>query len=101
MRIASATIVPCFQRMRDPAWKFARAAVSHIEGHVLQLTDELGNVGLGYAHAIPAISTHGEGARSALELLSALLVDRRLDDIAILMGEVNRTLAFNHSVKAA
>lgn len=99
--IATATILPCLQRMRDPGWKFARAAVSHIEGQVLQLTDDAGNTGLGYAHAIPAISTHGAGARASLELLSSLLVDARLDNISAIMAEVDRTLAFNHSVKAA
>lgn len=101
MNIVSTSIIPCFQRMRDANWKFARAAVARIEGWVLALTDELGNTGLGYAHAIPAITTHGDGARSSLEALAPILVDRRLDDIALIMEEVDRSLAFNSSVKAA
>jgi L-Ala-D/L-Glu epimerase len=101
VRIVSATIEPCTQRLRDPSWKFARATVPQLEGHVLVLTDEEGSRGLGYAHAIPAISTHGAGARAALALLAPLLVDRRLDDLAAIIEEVDVTLAFNPSVKAA
>ncbi|MDB5965762.1 MAG: Mandelate racemase/muconate lactonizing protein [Polaromonas sp.] len=101
MHIAHVLITPCTQRLRDASWKFARAAVSKIDAHVLVLTDDIGTVGLGYAHAIPAITTHGDGARSALEFLAPLLSGRRLEDIALIMEEVERCLAFNHSVKAA
>ena len=54
MRIAAVDIRPCLQGLRDPEWKFARAVVPRLEGHVLVLTDEDGVRGLGYAHAIPA-----------------------------------------------
>ncbi|MES2399082.1 MAG: enolase C-terminal domain-like protein [Pseudomonadota bacterium] len=101
MHIVSASIIPCPQRMRDAGWKFARATVSKIEGYVLTLTDDAGNTGLGYAHAIPAITTHGEGARTALEFLKPLLQGRSLEDIGPLMEEIERSLAFNYSVKAA
>ncbi|MES2510218.1 MAG: enolase C-terminal domain-like protein [Pseudomonadota bacterium] len=101
MHIVSASVIPCHQRMRDATWKFARATVSHIEGQLLSLTDDAGTTGLGYAHAIPAITTHGEGARSALELLIPLLEGRRLDEIAAIMEDVDRSLAFSYSVKAA
>ena len=87
--------------MRDASWKFARAAVAKIDGYVLALTDDIGTTGLGYAHAIPAITTHGEGAKSSLELLTPILSGRRLDDIALIMEEIDRSLAFNYSVKAA
>ena len=101
MRIESVVIRACAQRMRDAHWKFARAEVPAIGGHVLELIDDAGTRGLGYAHAIPAITVHGEGARSALELLRPLLLHQRFDDIAPLMEEVDRALAFHHSVKAA
>jgi len=101
MRIVSATFEPCTQRLRDPTWKFARATVPALEGHVLVLADDAGTRGLGYAHAIPAITTHGAGAQAALAFLAPLLVDRRVDDIAAIMEEVNAVLAFNPSVKAA
>lgn len=101
MHIAAIAVLPCHQRMRDAGWKFARATVSKIEGSVLSLTDDAGNTGLGYAHAIPAITTHGEGARSALELVKPLLEGHALQDIALIMEEVERSLAFSYSVKAA
>ncbi|WP_421956437.1 mandelate racemase/muconate lactonizing enzyme family protein [Polaromonas sp.] len=101
MHIAQVSIVPCPQRMRDASWKFARATVSKIDAHVLVLTDDISTVGVGYAHAIPAITSHGEGVRSALELLAPILSGRRLDEIALIMDEVERSLAFNYSVKAA
>jgi L-alanine-DL-glutamate epimerase-like enolase superfamily enzyme len=100
MQIVTATAEPCTQRLRDPSWKFARATVPQLEGHVLVLTDELGTRGLGYVHAIPAITTHGAGAQSALALLAPMLVGRRVDDLAAIMEEVDAVLAFNPSVKA-
>ena len=101
MQITEVTVRPCTQRMRDAQWKFARAAVPAIEGQLLVLQDDAGNVGLGYAHAIPSITTHGAGARSALELLAPLLRGRSSADLAGIMEEVERTLAGQHSVKAA
>jgi L-Ala-D/L-Glu epimerase len=101
MHIVTARFEPCTQRLRDPSWKFARATVPQLDGHVLVLSDELGHRGLGYAHAIPAISTHGAGAQAALALLAPLLVGRRVDDIAAIVEEVDVVLAFNPSIKAA
>ncbi len=101
MRIQSITVAPCRQRMRDADWKFARAAVRVIDGYTLILTDEDGRTGLGYAHAIPAITTHGEGARTALEFMRPLLVGRQVQDLALIMEEVEGVLNFHHSVKAA
>jgi L-alanine-DL-glutamate epimerase-like enolase superfamily enzyme len=100
MHIVDVRIQPCTQRLRDPSWKFARATVAQLEGHVLSLTDELGNTGLGYVHAIPAISTHGAGAQAALALLSPVLDKRRVDDLAAIVEEVDAMLAFSPSVKA-
>jgi L-alanine-DL-glutamate epimerase-like enolase superfamily enzyme len=101
MNIAAVHIEACTQRLRDPGWKFARAGVPTLEGHVLVLTSDSGVQGLGYAHAIPAISTQGSGARAALDWLAPLLLNRRVEDLAQIMEEVDATLAFNASVKAA
>lgn len=101
MKIIEASIRPCTQRLRDASWKFSRASIPAIEGHVLMLRDEDGHVGLGYAHAIPAISTHGEGARVGLEWAVPLLKDRRIDQIGVLIDELDAKLAFSVSVKAA
>lgn len=100
-RIAEVAIRPCVQRLRDPTWKFARAGVPRLDGHVLVLVDDDGHQGLGYVHAIPAITTHGEGAAAALALLTPMLRHRRLDELALLVEEIDATLAFNPSVKAA
>ncbi|MBL8303475.1 MAG: hypothetical protein JNM26_11955, partial [Ideonella sp.] len=101
MSIEAVDIVPCTQALADPGWKFARATVPRLEGQVLVLTDEQGHQGLGYAHAIPAITTHGAGARSALELLAPRLLRRRADELAAIVEEVDVQLAFHPSVKAA
>jgi L-alanine-DL-glutamate epimerase-like enolase superfamily enzyme len=87
--------------MRDPDWKFARASVVRIEGHVLVLTDDDGNQGLGYVHAIPAISTHGAGAAAALDLLAPVLVGRSLEETGAIAEAVDAMLAFQPSAKAA
>jgi len=101
MNIAAVHVEPCTQRLRDPTWKFARAGVPQIEGSVLVLTSDDGVQGLGYVHAIPAISTHGAGAQAALAWLTPRLLNRRVSDLAAIMEEVDASLAFNASVKAA
>jgi L-alanine-DL-glutamate epimerase-like enolase superfamily enzyme len=100
MRIVDVRVRPCVQPLRDASWKFARAKVPRLDGHVLELTDETGLQGLGYVHAIPAISTHGAGAAAALELLTPLLLGRGADELAALVEEADATLAFQPSVKA-
>ena len=87
--------------MRDQDWKFARASVASIEGHVLVLTDDEGHEGLGYVHAIPAISIHGAGAAAALDFLAPTLVGRSLEETGAITEAVDAMLAFHPSVKAA
>ncbi len=101
MRIASATLAACTQALSDPEWKFARSQVPSLEGWVLRLEDEEGHQGLGYCHAIPAISTHGAGARAGLELLAPRLVGRSPADHAAIMEEIDTVLAYQPTVKAA
>ncbi len=100
MEIVEARFEPCTQRLRDPSWKFARATVPQLEGHLLVLTGDDGTRGCGYVHAIPAITTHGGGAAAALSMLAPMLVKRRVDDLAGIVEEIDATLAFNASVKA-
>lgn len=100
MQIVDVQTQPCMQRLRDPAWKFARATVPQLEGQVLVLTDEAGTRGCGYVHAIPAITTHGDGAAAALAMLAPRLVGRRVDDLAGIQEEMDAALAFHPSVKA-
>jgi L-alanine-DL-glutamate epimerase-like enolase superfamily enzyme len=97
----AAELRPCVQRQEDANWKFARATVPELRGWVLLLTDEEGHTGLGYAHAIPAITTHGEGAEAALTFLRPMLLGRDPADLAAIMDLVEATLAGNRSVKAA
>lgn len=101
MKITAATHRPCFQAMQDPAWKFARAAVPAIEGHVLVLTDDEGHEGLGYVHAIPAITASGAAAAATLDLVAPHLVGRSLGELGAIAEFVDRLVAFQPSVKAA
>lgn len=101
MKITTATLQPCTQALADSQWKFARAQVPRLEGWVLRLSDQDGHVGLGYCHAIPAISTHGAGAEAALAFLTQGLVGRQVDDLAGTMEEIDTTLAYQPTVKAA
>jgi L-alanine-DL-glutamate epimerase-like enolase superfamily enzyme len=99
--IASVQLVPCVQALSDPQWKFARAKVPQLEGWVLALEDDEGHRGLGYCHAIPAISTHGAGALAGLEFLSKTLVGRAVEDLAATLEEIDASLAYQPTVKAA
>jgi len=101
VRITTADCLPCTQGLNDPTWKFARAQVPQLEGWVLRLRDEDGFEGLGYCHAIPAISTHGTSAEAALGFLAPRLVGRLVEDLADLIDSTDATLAGQHTVKAA
>ncbi|WP_288251451.1 enolase C-terminal domain-like protein [uncultured Hydrogenophaga sp.] len=101
MKITGFEIRPCPQALRDPQWKFSRAVVQLLEGHVLILRDEEGCTGLGYAHAIPAISGTGASVRAGVEFLAPLLVGRDPRDIGALMDECDLRLANHLSSKAA
>lgn len=101
MKITAVEVLPCEQRMGDPSWKFARAAVPRLEGRLLILRDDQGHEGLGYAHAIPSITTHGGGAHASLEWLRPHLLGRDPRDIGPLMDDIDARLASSASVKAA
>lgn len=101
MPIVSAELRPCIQRQEDAGWKFARATVPELRGWVIVLTDENGTTGLGYCHAIPAITTHGEGAEAGLRFYQPRLLGRDPAELAAIMDEVEAVLAGNTSVKAA
>lgn len=101
MPIVTADPRPCTQRQADPEWKFARATVPILPGWVIALTDENGITGLGYCHAIAAVTTHGEGAEAALRFLAPLLIGREPEDLAAIMDLVEVALVGNRSAKAA
>jgi L-alanine-DL-glutamate epimerase-like enolase superfamily enzyme len=101
MNIVSATLRPCSQVLSDPRWKFARATVPRLDGWTVVLEDAEGVRGLGYAHAIPAITDTGDGVRAALEMLLPLLVGQAPSALRQVMAEVDARLAFANSAKAA
>lgn len=101
MGIVSTEISPCFQKLGDTTWTFARGPLPELRGWILQLADESGHVGLGYCHAMPTVSTDGAGAWAGLDYLVPRLVGREPFAIAEIMQEVEHALAFQPSVKAA
>lgn len=101
MKITVFEIRPCPQRLCDNQWKFARAAVPRLDGHVLLLTDDAGGVGMGYMHAIPAISGTGYSVRAGVACLAPVLVGRDPREIGALMDECETHLAHHASSKAA
>jgi L-alanine-DL-glutamate epimerase-like enolase superfamily enzyme len=101
LRIKSFELKKCTQRQQDPSWTFARATVPELPGWTVVLRDDDGQVGLGYAHAIAAITTHGEGAEAALNYLCPRLVGRDPADINAIMDELEFVLAGQPSAKAA
>lgn len=101
MPIVSAETRACVQRQEDPSWSFARAKIPDLTGWIVILTDDDGHVGLGYAHALPAVTTHPEGAKAALDFLLPRLVGRDVHDLAAIMDDVEAVLAFSSSAKCA
>jgi L-alanine-DL-glutamate epimerase-like enolase superfamily enzyme len=101
MNIVSATAQPCSQALSDPSWKFARATVPLLDGWTVVLEDGNGVRGLGYAHAIPAITDVGDGVRAALDFLLPLLPGQDPAALRQIMTEVDGRIAFANSAKAA
>lgn len=101
MHIVSATARPCSQALSDPDWKFARATVPCLDGWTVVLEDADGVRGLGYAHAIPAITDTGNGVKAALDLLLPLLVGQAPSALREIMAQVDARLNFANSAKAA
>jgi L-alanine-DL-glutamate epimerase-like enolase superfamily enzyme len=100
MKIVDVRHIPCHQGMRDASWKFARSAVARIEGFVIILRDDDGVEGMGYVHAVPAISTNGAAAVASLDFLGPSLIGRSLSCLAEISDHLDRLLAFQPSVKA-
>lgn len=101
MAIVSTEILSCLQKLGDTKWTFARGPVPELRGWILRLIDESGHAGLGYCHAMPTVSTDGEGAKAGLDYLVPRLIGRDPFAIAEIMQDVERALAFQPSVKAA
>lgn len=100
-KITSFELKHCNQRQHDQSWTFARATVPELPGWIVILSDDEGDVGVGYAHAIASITTHGEGAKAALELLCPRLIGKDSLNIAVIMDDVEVALAGQPSAKAA
>jgi len=101
MHIVSASVRPCSQALGDPSWKFARATVPRLDGWIVVLEDADGLQGLGYAHAIPAITDVGGGVKAALDMLLPLLVGQSPRALREIMAQVDARLAFANSARAA
>jgi L-alanine-DL-glutamate epimerase-like enolase superfamily enzyme len=101
MRIASYQLRPCVQRQQDAGWSFARGPLPELRGSILELRDDDGVVGLGYGHAIPTVTTYGEGVRADLEFLRPRVLGRDAAAITAIMEDVERALAGAASAKAA
>lgn len=101
MFITEVKIHPCVQSLKDQEWKFSRSKISQVFGHVLELTDEEGNSGFGYLHAIPAISTVHGAALAALEWMVPLLQERRIESLAQTLVELDKAISGSTSAKVA
>ncbi len=58
MKISAVTFEPCVQRQQDTDWKFARAAIPEVRGWTIRITGENGITGIGYGHALAAVTGH-------------------------------------------
>ncbi|WP_051236011.1 mandelate racemase/muconate lactonizing enzyme family protein [Ottowia thiooxydans] len=101
MLITGVKIWPCVQSLKDQEWKFSRSKISQIFGNILELTDDEGNSGFGYLHAIPAISTVHGAALAALEWMVPLLQERPIESLAETLVEIDKAIAGNTTAKVA
>ncbi len=100
MKIATVTFEPCVQRQEDTAWKFARASIPEVRGWTIRIGSDDGVTGIGYGHALAAVTGHAAGVGAALELLKPRLIGRDTADLAALVAELDTTVVYNPSAKA-
>ncbi len=100
MKISAVSFEPCVQRQQDTDWKFARAAIPEVRGWTIRITGENGTTGIGYGHALAAVTGHAAGVGAALDLLEARLIGRDTDDLAGLVAELDAAVVYNPSAKA-
>lgn len=100
MKIAAVTFEPCIQRQQDTAWKFARASIPETRGWTIRIVSDCGIIGLGYGHALAAVTGHAAGVGAALELLGPRLIGGDTADLAGLVADLDAAVVYNPSAKA-
>jgi L-alanine-DL-glutamate epimerase-like enolase superfamily enzyme len=101
MKIREFMTRPCELRKDDPTWKFALGASPTIKGVILQLVDEDGIAGFGYAGASPHMGSIATGLQAELDHFKPHVLGQDANDIAAIMTSIERRLRGASQAKAA
>ncbi|HWG03450.1 MAG TPA: enolase C-terminal domain-like protein, partial [Beijerinckiaceae bacterium] len=92
---------PCEMPLEDKEWKFALASVSSARGWIVEVHDHNGDVGYGYAPAIPHMGSTFEGLPVELARLKPLIIGRDPHDIEAILKSFEASLSGASQAKAA
>lgn len=84
----------------DKNWRFALAATSETTGWIVRIVSDHGQMGHGYASAVPHLGASHEAVKAALETFSPLLVRRDPFAIEARLLDLDRALFGNNQAKA-
>lgn len=91
---------PCIMPKKDKKWRFALAATSETHGWIVTIIGDNGQVGYGYAQAVPHLGADYHGVKAALDTFVPLLVGRNPFAIDARLLELDRALLDNSQAKA-
>lgn len=100
MKIAEVRIDASQLPKQDKDWRFALAANSHSEGWIVSIIDDDGNVGYGYANAMPHYGATYEAVKVNAERFAKRLMGRDPRQISKIMAELDADTIGNNQVKA-
>ena len=92
---------PCEMPLEDKDWKFALASVSAARGWIVQVSDDEGHVGYGYAPAIPHMGSTFEGLPVELARFKPLVVGRDAHQIEAILKSFDASLSGASQAKGA
>jgi L-alanine-DL-glutamate epimerase-like enolase superfamily enzyme len=101
LKIKEFNVHPLTMRKEDPTWKFALGASPVTDGLVVQIIDEQGHQGFGYASATAHMGSIQHTLAAELNHFKPQLIGRDGGDIEALMHGLHRSLRGAPQAKAA
>jgi L-alanine-DL-glutamate epimerase-like enolase superfamily enzyme len=101
MIVSGVEFRPCEMPLEDKEWKFALASVSSARGWVVRVSSDEGQVGYGYAPAIPHMGSTFEGLPIELERFKPLVVGRDPHHIEAILKSFDASLSGASQAKGA
>lgn len=101
MTVKTISIRAIDQRLADQTWRYATAALATVPGFAFAIENDRGEIGLGYARAMPPAGLPPKAMQGVLEYLAEALAGRDEADVAGAMDAVEARMFSVPMAKAA